>query len=408
MKKRFLLLTIVIPFSLSLFSQDSKMLKAAQKGKPEAQVLMGNFYLGRGNDGDSQQAVDWYRKAAENGNERAQYLLGYCYENGIGVSKDADMAKQWYKEASKRQNAEAIKALKNMGEDMRDVTIQEDITPSEPKHDLKTSPSTPIQKDVISEIDKDIPSIEQTNRNTFVIIIANEDYQREAKVDFARNDGNSFKMYCHRVLGVPDKNIHYVANGTLNNLIYELDWISQVCKAYNGDASVIFYYAGHGIPDETNGQSYLLPIDGMGKNIRTCYSTDELYKTLGDLPAQKIIVFMDACFSGAKRNGDMLAAARGVAIKAKPSSPKGKMVVLSAAQGDETAYSYKEERHGLFTFFLLKKIKDSNGTASLGELTQYVKEQVARFSIVENGKSQTPTVIPSQSLMNNWQNMKLR
>ena len=190
-----------------------------------------------------------------------------------------------------------------------------------------------------------------------------------------------------------------------DNLIDELDWLQQVCDAFGGDASVIFYYAGHGIPDEASGSAYLMPIDGNSRSLRTCFSVNELYAILGKLPAKKVTVLMDACFSGAKRNGEMLASARGVAIKAKPSAPKGSMIVLSAAQGNETAYKYDKAKHGLFTYFLLKKLKDSKGSVTLGELSQYIQNQVKRCSIVENGKSQTPTVQSSDNLKGRWESM---
>ena len=264
-------------------------------------------------------------------------------------------------------------------------------------------------KNLTSDVDTSLPHTESTNKTTFAIIIANEEYQKESKVDYALNDGKTFKTYCHQVLGLPEKNIHLVSNATLNNIIYELDWLSQVCKVYEGDASVIFYYAGHGIPNEKDGSAYLLPIDGIGKNMRTCLSTEELYKMLGTMPAKSVTVFMDACFSGAKRNGEMLTSARGVAIKAKSESPVGKnMVILSAAQGDETAYSYNEQQHGLFTYYLLKKLKSTGGQVSLGELSDYIKSQVTRFSIVENGKIQTPTVNASPALGDRWKQIKLR
>lgn len=83
-------------------------------------------------------------------------------------------------------------------------------------------------------------------------------------------------------------------------------------------------------------------------------------------------MFLDACFSGAKREGDMLASARGVAIKVKETQPKGNMVVFSAAQNDETAYPYKEQKHGLFTYYLLKNTRNK-GEVTLGDLADFVK-----------------------------------
>lgn len=102
-----------------------------------------------------------------------------------------------------------------------------------------------------------------------------------------------------------------------------------------------------------------------------------------------------------------MASARGVAIKAKAAAPKGNMVVLSAATGDETAYPYYEKGHGMFTYFLLKKLQETKGQATLGEIADYVTTQVGRKSIVENSKSQTPTAIASTELADSWKSMKL-
>ena len=104
----------------------------------------------------------------------------------------------------------------------------------------------------------------------------------------------------------------------------------------------------------------------------------------------------------------MLASARGVAIKAKPSVPKGKMVIFSAAQGDETAYPLKDEKHGMFTYYILKKLRETKGDVPLQDLSDYVITQVKRKSIVANGKSQTPTVNASPALGNRWKQIKLR
>jgi len=259
-----------------------------------------------------------------------------------------------------------------------------------------------------SDVDVDIPTTKDENEDMFAVIIANENYQEEVKVDYALNDGEMFKTYCHQVLGIPEKNIHIRKDATRNNMIAEMSWMQQVSKAYNGSARFILFYAGHGIPDEKTGTSYLLPVDGKGSMLETGYSLQKFYKELGDMPSSGVIVFMDACFSGSKRGDGMLAAARGVAIKAKPQDPQGKMVVFSAAQGDETAYPYKEKEHGLFTYYLLKKLKETKGNVSLEDLSSYITEKVSRESIVSNGKSQTPSTSASLAIANDWKDIKLK
>lgn len=261
---------------------------------------------------------------------------------------------------------------------------------------------------ILSDIDNVPAATEANNVNTFVLIFANENYQEVENVDYAIRDGELFKKYCTAILGVPEENIHYKSDATLNNIFAGIDWITRVCNVYKDEANVIFYYAGHGIPDEASGTSYLLPVDGYGTNVKTGYSLDDLYKALGELPTKQTTVLMDACFSGAKRGDGMLVAARGVAIKAKPSTPTGNMIVLSATQGDETAYPYKEQGHGLFTYYLLKKLRETNGQCTLGELAQYVIQQVSRRSIVVNGKSQTPVANASPGIVERWSELRFR
>ena len=84
------------------------------------------------------------------------------------------------------------------------------------------------------------------------------------------------------------------------------------------------------------------------------------------------------------------------------------MVVFSAASGEQTAYPYKSKEHGLFTYYLLNKLEKEKGDVTLGELAKYIVTEVGKTSIIENKKSQTPTVGHSASLANMWQDLKLK
>lgn len=259
-----------------------------------------------------------------------------------------------------------------------------------------------------SKVDTDIPTTGASNPNTFVIIFANEDYKNVATVPFAKNDGSVFQKYCQRTLGIPVTNIHYVENASFNDMRIQLAWLKDVCDAFEGQASLIIYYAGHGIPDESDKSAYLLPVDGDSRYVQSAYKLDDFYQKLGSMNAKAVTVFMDACFSGSKREAGMLASARGVALKAKSGVPQGNMVVFSAAQGDETAYPNREQQHGLFTYYLLKKLQETQGDIALKDLGEYIIKQVSQQSLLINEKKQTPCVTPSASLGSEWQNWKLK
>lgn len=258
-----------------------------------------------------------------------------------------------------------------------------------------------------SQVDLQIPETNAFNANTFVVIIANETYKTVASVPFALNDGRILAKYCQRTLGIPASNIKVHENATYNDIRLAIAWLKNVCEKYEGEASVIFYYAGHGIPDPADKSAYLLPVDGDGRYVATGYKLDELYKKLGEMPSKSMTILLDACFSGANRDGKMLASERGVALKSKSGVPHGNMVVFSAAQEDETALPYEEEGHGMFTYYILKKLQETEGNITLQELSQYVIREVGRKSAVSN-KPQTPCVTPSAEVGTEWKTWTLK
>ena len=259
-----------------------------------------------------------------------------------------------------------------------------------------------------SDVDENIPETPVTNNKTFAVVIANQNYTNVAGVPLALNDGLAFSQYCQKTLGMPAENVRYYADASYGTMLRAIRDIKNIASAFNGDINIVFYYAGHGIPNEATKDAYLLPTDADGTQTEGCYSLNKLYSELGSTKAKEIVVFLDACFSGSKREEGMLASARGVALKAKQEDPRGNMVVFSAASGDETAFPYSAKGHGLFTYYLLKKLQETKGETTLGELGDYISENVKQQSVVINRKAQTPTATPAASLESTWKDMKLK
>ncbi len=436
--------------------------KAADNGVASAFAYLGDmYYAGDGVAQNYNEALKWYQKAADNGITTGIYyfladmfytgktgitdysqakkyaelaikndtldivghrILAKLYMYGYAVEKNIDKAEALIEQAlahCKKDgssdypcNTMDVKGelFWVMGDKVKAKEIYESINKNAPDFYAKIG-ETELSKYMKAykevDVDDDIPIVPKKNEKVFAVVIANEKYQMEKAVQYAKNDGRVFAEYCRKTLGLPEKNIHYVTDATLNNLKYELKWLQNVMKVYRGEAKVIFYYAGHGIPDEQNKNGYLLPIDGYGSDVTTGYALDDLFKTLGNMPSKSVTIFLDACFSGAKRDGDMLASTRGVAIKVKQNAPQGNMVVFSAAQGDETAYPYNEFEHGLFTYYLLKKLQETKGDVTLGELGDYIKTKVEQQSIVVNGKLQSPSIMSAPLIGNDWKTWKL-
>jgi TPR repeat protein len=419
--------------------------ECANAGDIHSQRLLSSWYLG---ESDYQNAFKWTSMAVDNGDWYSMNSLAYMYAKGQGTEINFEKAHKLLNDANsyaaqsgeltsyieanlldshgeiylmEGKNEEANATWNQMKSKYPDFVEENKFVANDvfvrTMYEKEQKASVPNlasaenkgndEPSIISDVDLNLPENPTAKDPVFAVIIANEKYNEVENVPYAVHDGETFMNYCEKTLGIPHSNIKFVADATLNNIKRQLSWLGQVMDVYQGEASIIFYYAGHGIPNESNGSAYLLPVDGYGTDVTTGYSLDKLYEELSSKPAKSVVVLLDACFSGAKRDGGMLASARGVAIKAKQNAPKGNMVVLSAAQGDETAYPYKEKGHGMFTYYLLKKLQETQGNVSFGELADYVTNEVKKQSIIINGKMQTPLVSPSGNATD-WQSWKLR
>ena len=258
-----------------------------------------------------------------------------------------------------------------------------------------------------SHVDKNIPKNNKVN-NRFALVIGNEDYKSfqrtltlEQNVDYAKNDAIIFKEYCLRTLGVKEENMHFLLNATAGQMSQEIDLISKILSKLGNKAELIVYYAGHGYPDEISKIPYLIPVDVSVKNLGNAVKLSQVYSKLSETNANKIYIFLDACFTGGGRNMGLLAS-RGVRVRPKKGSLSGNLVVFSASSGEQSSLPYYEEGHGMFTYHLLKKLQESNGNIDFGKLSDYVIKEVSLKSLIENKKEQDPSISFSHKVAEEW------
>ncbi len=99
-------------------AQEAKHKAAAQEAKrkaKEAEEFYNTgedyFYRRNGKIKNYEEAVKWYRKAAELEHAGALYKLGECYDEGYGVKTDKKEAVKWYRKAAELGHADAMYAL---------------------------------------------------------------------------------------------------------------------------------------------------------------------------------------------------------------------------------------------------------------------------------------------------------
>lgn len=259
-----------------------------------------------------------------------------------------------------------------------------------------------------------LPFRNPPNPYRFALIIGNEDYSSyqigldsESNVDFAIADAKAFKAHAINVFGVPEDNIILLKNARAVEMFNEIDKIKHVIRALNGKAEIIFYYAGHGFPDEQTREPYLIPVDVTGTNLRFAVKINDLYKELTEYPSERITVFLDACFSGGARNVGLVSA-RGVRVRPQDHLLQGNLVVFSASSDNQSAHPYRDKEHGIFTYFLLNKLRETRGNISYKELSDYISETVGVRSVFINNTEQTPQTNVSPAIENIWHQWSIK
>ena len=264
-----------------------------------------------------------------------------------------------------------------------------------------------------ADVDKNIPETEVKNPNKYALIIGNEDYSSkqsglgsESNVAFAVNDAKVFKEYALKTFGIEEANVHCLINATSGEMNQKIALVCQILQKLNGKGELVFYYAGHGFPDESTKTPYLIPVDVNATNLNNAVNLFGLYKQFSTANPKKVSVFLDACFSGGGRDAGLLAA-RAVKIKPKMEIIEGNIVVFSATSEEQSALPFKERQHGMFTYHLLKNIQETKGNVTYGELESKVKEKVSIESLKINQKSQDPQVLFSSKIIDQWSTWKI-
>lgn len=260
-----------------------------------------------------------------------------------------------------------------------------------------------------SDVDKDIPYGLAPKSNRYALIIGNEDYsskqpglEREVNVDFAANDARVFAEYTEKVLGYPKENIHLFIDATKRTMTVEIQYLIKKAQA-QGDAEILFYYSGHGLPDEASNSPYLIPVDVNGVQVQDGISMIDVYDQLADCGAKKCLVVLDACFSGGARNKELVAM-KNIKRKTNIDNVPGNILVLASSSGAESSAVYMEKQHGYFTYFLLKNLKETKGNGTIENCMLEVTKNV-RLKALDIYKDQTPNALPGLNIKESWKTL---
>jgi len=436
-------------------SQDDKeafkwFSKAAEQGDADAKSMLGDiYYEGKGIPQDYKEAMKWYSKAAEQGHAYAQYSLGWMYENGEGMPQNHIEAYKWYNLAAAQGYGDAKEArdilrkkispdhiieAQRLSRDFRPraadvVTVPEPVkvaSTGKPRvqadkvsGEMKEGKSiSKAAVDAFVDVDINIPKGKKKRPDGIAVIIGNGHYSRYgngiSNVTYAARDAAYMKRYVVETLGFDEKNVIYEQDVTQGSLATIFGTGNNYRgKLYNyvkaGKSDVFVYYTGHGAPDPAGKGAFLVPVDANVDYIASNgYPLDTFYKNLGKVREKigsgRMTVILDACFSGDSGGGVLFRNISPAMIKtASPVGNLDEAVIFTSAGESEVSQWYPDKRHSLFTYFFMKGLqgdadRNKNKTITVGEMRDYLKENVPYLARRLGGREQNPVIVGEESL----------
>lgn len=255
---------------------------------------------------------------------------------------------------------------------------------------VQVSAAPPSKREPSSDVDAP-SSLLPERPDDIALVIGIEDYQSVPKADYGVRDAKTVRRHLE-ALGFPSRNIISLtgAEATGSKLRgYFEEWLPLNVTP---NSNLLVYYSGHGAPDVQSGDAYLVPWDGDPKFLKsTALPLKKIYADLAKTQAKRVIVALDACFSGAGGRSVLAKGARPLVGKIVDAAPVGaNMTVLAAASGDEITGSLDEQGHGMFTYHLLKGLS-ADPKASAKSLFDYVMPRVQEDARRQN-RVQTPVL----------------
>lgn len=156
----------------------------------------------------------------------------------------------------------------------------------------------------------------------FAVVIGNNQYRDAANYPSLKSAANDASAVANLLKSRYGMQTTLVLNGSRLEMLSAISAMREVMKP---EDNLLVYYAGHG---EFQGrEGYWVPSDGVGSNPKTWISNAAISDILNTLPARKVMVVADSCYSGS------MTRTASAAFDAQNSPEKWNQWVSAMAQG---------------------------------------------------------------------------
>lgn len=241
------------------------------------------------------------------------------------------------------------------------------------------------------------------NDRALAVVFGIDRYRSLPPARFAARDALSMQRHLGALFGVPDDAEHMfvradadASGAEFRKVLGATGWLARRATE---QSDIVIYYAGHGVAT-SDGQPMLLPWDADANYAReTGIPLSEVYEALARIPARTITIILDACFTGLTRSGaPLVEGTRPIVLSVEhPALLRDGMTLFAAGQGPQSAGDLPLQRHGLFSYWMMRGLRgeaDANGDARLtiGELESFATREVSRGAARQD-REQRPLVI---------------
>jgi len=230
------------------------------------------------------------------------------------------------------------------------------------------------------------------------VVVAIENYAFIAPIPGAKVNANAWYDYFVKTRRIPFKNVFRRIDGDATT--EDIQRVTaRAADAVGGNGTLWFVFIGHGAPSADGKDSLLVGVDTQAKaeSLEARGLTQRrLLSTLTKSHAGTIVAVLDACFSGRGVQGSQLVAGLQPLVLTQAWTPDDpRMVVLTAAKGDEFAGQLPGVQRPAFSYLTLGGLRGwadeaGDGNITADEVRSYA-DSVLRTMVKD--RTQTPVLI---------------
>jgi HEAT repeat protein len=237
---------------------------------------------------------------------------------------------------------------------------------------------------------------EKEQGRIWAAVIGINQYAHMRNLKYAVSDAEAFRNYLKEYIGIPDRNIFFLANRDATKERIESLLGTKIRRKASKNDTVLIFYAGHGAveadsldPDGDGFEKYLLPHNAKLDDLySTAISMNEIKTIFQRIHAERLVFIADTCYSGASGGRTMLASTTRATLSEKfferISQGRGR-VIISSCSANEISKEDDLLEHGIFTYYLIRGLKgeadyDGDGLITVSELFGFLSREVPEAS----------------------------